>query len=173
MTEPVESRADTSGVDAEVFRQIMGSVAAPVTVVTGATRELVHGTTVSAFCSVSLRPPLVAVMLDNGSDLLRIIRRTRRFGINLLADDQRDLAMKFATKGAGKFESVAWVSDHGLPRLVGSTGWLVCRTARISRGGDHVIVLGHVTRAESDDRAPLIYHQRRFGTHTGWPGDMS
>ncbi|WP_461069861.1 flavin reductase [Streptomyces pseudoechinosporeus] len=43
-----------------------------------------HGTTVSAFASLSMTPPMVLVSLGERSQLLTIIRRTGRFGLNIL-----------------------------------------------------------------------------------------
>jgi hypothetical protein len=38
-------------------------------------------------------------------------------------------------------------------------------------GGDHLIVVGLVGRAEARDGAPLVYHQREFGTHSRYSRD--
>lgn len=45
----------------------MAAVASPVAVVTGMGSRRLHGTTVSAFVSVSLTPPMVLVSLENQS----------------------------------------------------------------------------------------------------------
>jgi len=66
--------------DDQTFRDLMAHVPAPVTVVTthdGAP----HGTTVSAFASLSLSPKLVMVSMDNNSRILQRIRHVRRFGL--------------------------------------------------------------------------------------------
>ena len=70
-----------------------------------------HGTTVSAFASLSLRPPMVLVSLDAGSDLLVMVRETERFGVNILGSDQSPLAMGFARKGSTKFDGVSFGYD--------------------------------------------------------------
>jgi flavin reductase (DIM6/NTAB) family NADH-FMN oxidoreductase RutF len=68
----------------QVFRELMAAVCAPVTVVTSADEAGPHGATVSAFASLSLRPPLT-VALDRRSALLASILGTRRLGVNVLA----------------------------------------------------------------------------------------
>ena len=154
----------SSGVDE--FRNTMASVCMPVTIVTAMDSSRPHGTTVSAFSSLSIEPPLVMVALDQASDLLAIIRATRRFGVNLLAHGQEDLAMKFARKGPDKFDGIAWRQTHGLPRLDGVGGWVVCEVEEMHEGGDHLILLGRVLAAEPIPDAPLVYHNRLFGTHS-------
>jgi flavin reductase (DIM6/NTAB) family NADH-FMN oxidoreductase RutF len=151
------------GVNPTTFREALGAVCAPVAVVTSHDGRP-HGTTVSAFSSLSLEPPLVLVALDRGSDLLDMIRRSGRYGINVLAHDQEPLATRFARKGADKFEGVAWELDHGVPRLEETATWIACRLHELTDGGDHVIAVGLVEHAEAGEGAPLLYRQREFGT---------
>jgi flavin reductase (DIM6/NTAB) family NADH-FMN oxidoreductase RutF len=149
-----------------VFRDVMAGVPAPVTVVTAMGGGLPHGTTVSAFASLSMNPPMVLVALDRGSELLGLIRSSRRFGVNVLGRTQSGWALAFARKGgADKFSGVRWEAEVGIPRLPGAPGWLVCEVADFVDGGDHVIVLGNVVAAETSGGAPLTYHARGFGTH--------
>ncbi|WP_033288204.1 flavin reductase family protein [Amycolatopsis jejuensis] len=149
----------------DAFLDVMAAVPTPVSVVTAMDGTRPHGTTVSAFASLSLDPPMVLVALDRGSDLLKIVREQRRCGLNVLACAQSDLAKVFARKGAAKFTGVRWYSEDGLPRLDGVCGWLSCNVADLVDGGDHVVALGTVISAQVGNPAPLTYHAREFGTH--------
>src|SRR3954452_2969725 len=151
---------------ADRFREVMAGVATPVSVVTSMADGLPHGTTVSAFASLSMTPPMVLVSLDRGSDLLALVRESGRFGVNVLGATQSALALAFARKaGPGKFSGVRWDVDHGLPRLPGAPGWLACDVSALVEGGDHVVALAPVVAAETLDGRPLTYHGRVFGTH--------
>lgn len=150
---------------AEEFRAVMAGVATPVSVVTTLTDGAPHGTTVSAFASLSMTPPMVLVSLDRGSELLARLGHGSVFGVNVLGSDQAALALAFARKGSDKFTGVDWAPDAGAPRLAGSPGWLACTVSQLVEGGDHVIVLGEVQRAATTAAAPLTYHARTFGTH--------
>lgn len=153
------------------FREVMAGVATPVSVITTLCDGLPHGTTVSAFASLSMEPPMVLVSLDRGSELLARVQVTRRFGVNVLGAGQADLALTFARKGgAGKFTGIDWGSDSGLPRLPGTPGWLACDVYALVDGGDHVIALGTVVAADCVDVPPLTYHGRVFGTHAALEG---
>lgn len=148
------------------FREVMAHVPSPVSIVTALNGGLPHGTTVSAFASLSIEPPMVLVALDRGSELLASIRRTHRFGINVLGVAQSALALAFARKGGvRKFQGVKWDVHQDLPRLAGAPGWLACTVADLVGGGDHVIALGLVEVADTVEAEPLIYHRRVFGTH--------
>jgi flavin reductase (DIM6/NTAB) family NADH-FMN oxidoreductase RutF len=143
----------------------MASVCTPVSVVTAMAGDRPHGTTVSAFTSLSLDPPMVLVSLDKTSELLGHVRRAQVLGVNVLHAGQAALATAFARKGTDKFSGVGWTLEHGVPRLDGVMGWLACRVERLAEGGDHVVVFGRVVAAAGSPGAPLTYHQRRFGTH--------
>ncbi|MFE2940303.1 flavin reductase family protein [Streptomyces sp. NPDC059255] len=146
----------------------MTNVASPVAVVTTMDGRRPYGTTVSAFASLSLAPPMVLVSLDDRSQQLAIIRRTGRFGLNILSTRQAALAAAFARSGPDKFEGVAWSPSEGLPRLPDSAAWIAAEVDDYISAGDHTILLAQAVTAESAEGSPgpLTYHQRSFGTHT-------
>jgi flavin reductase (DIM6/NTAB) family NADH-FMN oxidoreductase RutF len=158
-------------VDPGAFRAVMATVCTPVSVVTAMAGDRPHGSTVSAFASLSLNPPMVLVSLDLSSDLLRHIRDSGAFGLNILHDGQAALAASFARKGDDKFDGVSWVLQAGVPRLDGCSGWLGCTVDRLVDGGDHVVAFGRVIDAGQEAASPLTYHQRQFGTHQALPAD--
>ena len=163
----------TADVDPGAFRAVMATVCTPVSVVTAMAGDRPHGSTVSAFASLSLNPPMVLVSLDLASDLLRHIRDSGAFGLNILHDGQAALAASFARKGDDKFDGVSWVLRAGVPRLDGCAGWLGCAVDRLVDGGDHVVAFGRVIDAGHAAASPLTYHQRQFGTHQALPDDAT
>ncbi|MGV0795000.1 flavin reductase family protein [Mycolicibacterium sp. XJ1819] len=163
-----------SGYMIESFRDLMACVCGPVcVVVTALAEEAPHGTTVSAFTSLSLNPPMVLVALDTESQLLAILRSAGRFSVNILGTRQADLARRFAVKGRDDFAGVGWSLECDVPRLDGVHGWLACEVDALVPGGDHVVVLGKVLAADAADATrsePLTYHRRTFGTHASIEG---
>jgi flavin reductase (DIM6/NTAB) family NADH-FMN oxidoreductase RutF len=153
---------------AAVFRDVMAGVCTPVAVITALDGDRPHGTTVSAFASLSVDPPMVLVSLARSSELLGLIRRTGTFGVNVLGSDQRELAAGFARKGQSKFDGVQWSEEWAVPRIAEVAGWLACEVRDLVPGGDHVVALGNVVAAATTDAAPLTYHRRAFGTHAAF-----
>jgi flavin reductase (DIM6/NTAB) family NADH-FMN oxidoreductase RutF len=147
------------------FLEVMAGVCAPVAVVTTAVNGLPHGATVSAFASLSLHPPMVMLALGRASRLAFGVAAARRFGVNVLASDQIDVAQAFGRRGGQKFDHIPWRFDQGLPRLSETPGWLVCEVSQMVDGGDHVVVFGSVTAGVATPRPPLTYYRRSFGTH--------
>lgn len=158
----------TALVDEQDFRDLMAGVCTPVTVITTAQDGTAYGATVSAFASLSLRPPMVSLALDRASGLLARVLATRRFGVNVLGADQDETARIFARRATDRFRAVPWRYDHGLPRLVDAPGWLVCELTSVAEGGDHLLLLGTAVHAAATDAAPLVYGHRTFGTHSAF-----
>jgi flavin reductase (DIM6/NTAB) family NADH-FMN oxidoreductase RutF len=150
------------GIDPTAFRSMFSEVCTPVGAVTAILDGKPHGTTVNAFVPISPDPPTLLVSLDRTSALLHIVQRTRRFGLNVLADDQWLIAKALATKDKDKFAGLQWRLEHGVPRLDGASGWLACEVKDAMPAADHVLVIGRVDSAESTGKSPLLYHRRSF-----------
>ncbi|WGL52020.1 flavin reductase family protein [Nocardioides sp. BP30] len=149
----------------DAFRLAMGHVASPVAVVTTYASGRPVGTTVSAFMSLSMAPPMVLVSLDHRSSLLAALAVGAPLGLNILAGDQRDVARIFATPGIDRFAAVDWAPRDAAPALSGVHAWVGARVSSLVGAGDHVLVLADVETAAHDTREPLVYHQRAYGTH--------
>jgi flavin reductase (DIM6/NTAB) family NADH-FMN oxidoreductase RutF len=143
----------------ERFRSVMGHFATGVTVVTANTPEGPVGMTANAVCSLSLEPLLLLVAFDNESRTLRAVQEHGRFGVNILAAGQDDLARLFAVKADehAKFAGVAHAMHDGIPVLEGALAWIGCRLERLIPAGDHTIGIGAVESAEAGSGDPLLW----------------
>lgn len=156
-----------------LFRDTLARFASGVTVVTSAHGEEIAGTTVSAFSSLSLDPPLVLVCLDETSATRALIEASRVFAVNILARGQRDLCDRFAQRrregDPHQFDGVAYDrAPTRSPLLRGCHAFVDCRVTAVHDGGDHRIYVGRVETLGSDDgpSEPLVYHAglyRLFG----------
>lgn len=154
-----------STVDPVTFRHLLGAFASGVTVVTARDPGgQPAGMTASAFCSVSLEPPLVLVCVGYASGFHEVLKATPRFGVNVLAADQATLSVRFAGDASTRFTGVALEPDTGddLPRIGGTTAFLVCETVEVFPGGDHAIFVARVLEGEVSDRPPLLHHQGAY-----------
>ncbi|MDQ0793023.1 flavin reductase family protein [Streptomyces sp. B1I3] len=148
-------------IDPRALRSCMGQFATGVTVITCRRGDVVHGTTVNAFTSVSLDPPLALVALDRRSRAGALLLEDGGYVINILDETQRDLAMHFA--GRPMADPVPWVDESGPhPRLAGAVAHLVCRPWQVHDGGDHTLHIGRVEEFESRPGRPLLFHRGAF-----------
>ncbi len=148
------------------FRKLLAGFPAPVTVVTAQIDGKPFGATVSSFASLSLDPPLISFALMNGAALLEVVRQAGACAINLLSHHQADIAMTFASKVEDRFSNLSWVWEHGQPRIIGASSFMVCDLREEIEGGDHALLFGHVRAGVSGNLPPLVYTARVFGTHS-------
>lgn len=146
----------------------MANVAAPVAIVTVLDDGVPHGTTVSAFCSLSMDPPMLLVSLDAGSSLLRHVGVGRTLGVNVLSAAHDQLALRFAQRGVDRFGGLDWYVADGAPALPDVHAWVAIEVERLVDAGDHVVVLGRATAAAAGTHRPLTYWQRSFGSHSSF-----
>jgi flavin reductase (DIM6/NTAB) family NADH-FMN oxidoreductase RutF len=148
-----------AAIDSGVFRRAVGHLPTGVTVVTAPGADGPSGLTANAVSSLSLDPPLMLACLDRGSRTLRAVEAAGRFGVNVLAADQADLARGFATKREmpEKWEGVGWSERAGVPALDGTVVWVACALRDVLAGGDHVIVTGSVLEVATADADPLVF----------------
>ena len=132
-----------------------------VTVVTAVGPSGPAGATANAVVSLSLEPPMMLACLDLGSRTLIAVEHARSFGINVLADDQADVARRFSTKDPHpeKWDGIAWSERSGTPMIAGSAIWLGCELAEVHEGGDHVIVTGTVSELQASEGTPLLFFE--------------
>jgi flavin reductase (DIM6/NTAB) family NADH-FMN oxidoreductase RutF len=152
-------------VSPEVFKRAVGSFATGVTVVTAVDRRgQRYGFTANSFASVSLDPPLVLLCLARRAPSAWAFEPGRPFNVNILAAHQQELSGHFASPKADKFASVAHREGaNGLPVLDDCHAHLECRLEHWYHGGDHLILVGWVERAEvNDDTQPLLFHRSRY-----------
>jgi flavin reductase (DIM6/NTAB) family NADH-FMN oxidoreductase RutF len=153
-------------IDTEEFRRALSSWPSGVTIVTSHAGDDVMGMTVSAFSSVSLSPPLVAVCADRTAVTHGLIERSGVFTVSVLAAGQEALSNRFASKREEhrRFEGLACpIGATGCRRIPGAVGWLDCRVVQTVAAGDHTIYIGRVEATELTDRLPLLYCRSTYG----------
>lgn len=120
----------------------------------------------SSLASVSLEPPLVSFAVCRASGSGRAWSRAEGGLVHLLHERQRPVASAFAAAGADRFGGrFPWVwSEEDYPELVDRLALLAIRTAARHLVGDHLVVIGAVSRVGAGDapRRPLAYHDGAY-----------
>ncbi len=149
-------------VNEEEFRSALGRFAVGVTVITTRSADGEdHGMTVSAFCSLSLQPPLILVCIDKAASIYDIITTAPNFVVNVLSMSQEPVARRFSVVDIDRFEGVGFSRGRGeIPVIDDAVTILECRRTGSYDGGDHTIILGEVEEARwNDGGRPLLYYR--------------
>jgi flavin reductase len=147
------------------FRKAMGCFATGVTVLTMNHEGEVLGMTANAFASVSLEPLLVLVCVDRRARTHAHLHAKKRFGVNVLAENQRALSEYYAREIAAEGNPSGARFDHtqhGTPVLHGALAYLECRLESTQDAGDHTIFLAEVEDVVVREGDPLLYFRSQY-----------
>jgi flavin reductase (DIM6/NTAB) family NADH-FMN oxidoreductase RutF len=156
------------GLNPAEFRKAMGCFATGVTIITVDLEGEVHGMTANAFASVSLDPPLVLVCVDHATRTHAHLHAKKRFGINVLGEDQRAISEYYArvdrthenaeAEAGARFDR----TKLGTPMLRGSLAFLECRLNSAEVAGDHTIFIAEVEDVVVREGEPLLFFRGKY-----------
>lgn len=148
--------------DPETFRSVLGRFASGVTVVT--VRDAGNhdcGMTVSAFCSVSLAPPLVLICIDKSASSHDALLAASHFAVNVLAASQEPISRRFSSvDDETRFDGVGYTRGvSGAALIDDALAHIECRRVQHHSAGDHTVVIGEVEAAVAHSHRPLLYYR--------------
>jgi len=148
-------------VSPDEFRNVLGRFPSGVTVVTTkATDGSDQGMTVSAFCSLSLEPPLVLICIEKTASVYAALTTAPAFIINILSAKQEQVARRFSIVDIDRFEGIGFSrSRNGIVILDDVLGVIECNRFSLHDGGDHTIVVGEVEAGRAENGTPLLYYR--------------
>ena len=122
----------------------------------------VHGMTASSFTSVSLDPLLILICVSQSAQMLPLVKQQKRFGVNILKDDQRAMSEYFArTEESDETEKRLGIryrwTETGIPLLEDALVHLACNVVDSHIAGDHTVFIAEVESVEVYDGEPLLY----------------
>lgn len=142
------------------FVEAMARWASGTVVVAVRTDPSIAAITATSFASVSREPPLILVCVGQDATVASFLDDGERFGVSILAEEQRRLASMFADRGPLARDEFAAEGD---PIVAEALAGLGCTVRGNYPGGDHRIVVGEVDSVElGGERAPLVYYGRGY-----------
>lgn len=157
-------------VDVDTFRNVMGSFATGVTVVTVSAEDGDHGMTVNSFASVSIDPPLVLFNADVDTTTHDYVAESEEYAVNVLTAEQEWISNRFAGEHQDMddpFEDVPTTrAETGVPIIEDTLAYIDCTVWEAYDGGDHTIFVGEVEDLDvgEADADPLTFYQGGYGT---------
>jgi flavin reductase (DIM6/NTAB) family NADH-FMN oxidoreductase RutF len=159
---PLDTIRGVMGTD--TYREAAGHFTTGVAVITTLHEGRRYGVTASAVTSLSLDPPMLLVCLNRSLATRDAVVATRRFAVNVLAEDQAALAMQFATRAPDKFAGVAVAEGlDGVPLLADALAHLQCTVVDPVDAATHTVLLAEVDATSIATGSPLAYFRGSFG----------
>jgi flavin reductase (DIM6/NTAB) family NADH-FMN oxidoreductase RutF/pimeloyl-ACP methyl ester carboxylesterase len=148
-----------ANIDPKDLRRAFGTFMTGVTVVTTKDAQgLPRGFTANSFSSVSLEPPLLLVCISKLAGSFETFTKSQNFAVNILAENQKDVSGRFASKAPDKFANLDWSpGTSGSPLIKGAVANFDCAQHQIVDAGDHIILIGRVISYSYKDASALGY----------------
>ena len=144
------------------LRNTLGQFPTGVAIVTALTADLQPvGMTINSFSAVSLAPALISWCIDHQSVGYEIYANAENFTVTVFAEDQQDLALRFATRGANKFQDIE-IGGNDTPVIPNGCAWFKCEAYRSILLGDHTMLIGRVIEFAKNPIQPLVFQGGQF-----------
>jgi flavin reductase (DIM6/NTAB) family NADH-FMN oxidoreductase RutF len=158
----------TAPADAAYVKRALRNLAGGVSVITAGRGDDRTGATVTSATGLSMDPPTMIVSINKGSSTWPVISRYGHFCVNILAEDQQEIASRFAgvggVKGVARYEGADWtVLASGAPVLTNALAAIDCEVEEIIERHSHAIILGRAVAVLSGSGRSLIYHNGGYG----------
>lgn len=154
------------------MRRAMGAFASGVTIVSGIDDGEPVGFACQSFASVSLDPPLVLFCADHRGRAWPRIRKSGRFNVSVLGEDQSEICARFGSSRGEKFGGLIWhESTWGTPLFDAGLLRVHCEVEDVHVAGDHDVVIGRVLAIDvpDDENRPMIFFRGKFGVDNNDP----
>jgi flavin reductase (DIM6/NTAB) family NADH-FMN oxidoreductase RutF len=144
------------------IRAGFGRLAVAVAVITTLDDGQPHGCTGMAWAEHAT-PPLLLTTLRVGGHTRELVGAARRFGVNVLCEEQRAYVARFAARSpdpAARFAGVPFSPGPacGVPVLDGCAAAFECEVKDIYPFGGHDIVIGRVAWAAAAEGGQPVIH---------------
>jgi flavin reductase (DIM6/NTAB) family NADH-FMN oxidoreductase RutF len=148
-------------IDSATFRSVLGRFVSGVTILTARDAAGVdHGMTASAFCSVSLNPPLVLASIAHDATLHPVLLAQDEMAVSILTASQEAIARRFAEKLDNRFDGVGFTRGlTGAPLIEGALAIIEGHVVHRYAGGDHTVFVAEVLAASATMDEPLVYYR--------------
>ncbi|GEO85665.1 MULTISPECIES: flavin reductase [Alphaproteobacteria] len=155
------------GVSKTEFRNAMARVCAPVNIITTNGPAGRGGFTATAMCSVTDEPPTLLVCMNSRSAQTSMFLENKRFCVNVLTPEHRDLANLFAGGSAdmeARYAAAHWIEMvGGTQALADAIVSFDCELEDLHKVGTHHVLIGRVESLRSRvDGAALAYFDRNY-----------
>jgi flavin reductase (DIM6/NTAB) family NADH-FMN oxidoreductase RutF len=159
-----------AAVNLERFRQAFKRTAGGVSVITVHHGDVRSGMTATSVVSFSADPAELLITVNPDSSSFPLLQASRCFGVNMLTQDQREIAGRFSgfdgVKGEARYANAPWYQgQYGAWLLPDAAAALECEVHDIwLRSSGNSVVIGRIKAIHlaAHPQPPLVYTQGRY-----------
>lgn len=158
--------------DPQAKKIALRSIQYGLQVLTAADGEELAAAGVNWLSQASFEPPLIMIAVKSDNDSCAVIKRSNAFAINVLAEDQLDIAKAFfrttvAEDGLLNGYRFEPSPQTGSPLLLDLPYWFDARVVETVERGDHTVFVAQVVDAGVRDEGAVPLSLRSTGMNYG------
>ena len=144
----------------EDFLIAMRGITSTVNVISAKLNEERHAMTATSVVSLSLSPPAMIICVNKEASIHNILRKDKKFVINVLSDRQQNLSelCSSSEEGESRFKDGGWVMEDEIVFNYNSVSNIICNCTDVVDHSTHSVFFGDVMEVKNNnkDRA-LLY----------------
>ena len=144
----------------EDFLIAMRGITSTVNVISAILKEERHAMTATSVASLSLSPPAMIICVNKEASIHNILRKDKKFVINVLSNQQLNLSelCSGSEEGESRFKDEGWVTEDEIVFNVNSVSNIICNCTDVVDHSTHSVFFGDVVEVKNNnqDRA-LLY----------------
>lgn len=151
----------------DALREALSGFANTVSVVATAHGGQRFGFMSTAVCIVDFDAPTLLITVNRTASSHDPIAASGSFSVNILAESQEDIAVRFTGfrghKGEARFEGAQWTTlETGAPVLQNAVAALDCRLLQSHAFAKQTLFFGQLVAAQRGAGKPLLYFARAY-----------
>tara|TARA_B100001769_G_scaffold266356_1_gene252557 strand:- start:166 stop:645 length:480 start_codon:yes stop_codon:yes gene_type:complete len=144
----------------EDFLMAMRVITSTVNIISAKLNEERHAMTATSVASLSLSPPAMIICVNKEASIHNILRKDKKFVINVLSDRQQNLSelCSSSEEGESRFKDGGWVMEDEIVFNYNSVSNIICNCTDVVDHSTHSVFFGDVMEVKNNnkDRA-LLY----------------
>jgi len=144
----------------EDFLVAMRGITSTVSVISAKLSEQRYAMTATSVASLSLSPPAMIICVNKEASIHNILRKDKKFVINVLSNKQQNLSESCSNneEGESRFKDDGWVSEDEIVFNSNSVSNIICNCAGIVDHSTHSVFFGDVKEVKINNQGrPLLY----------------
>jgi len=144
----------------EDFLTAMRGITSTVNVISAKLNEERHAMTATSVASLSLNPPAMIICVNKEASIHDILRKDKRFVVNVLSNKQQHLSelCSSSDEGESRFQDEGWITEDEIVFNSNSVSNIICNCTGIVDHSTHSVFFGDVMKVKiNNQERALLY----------------
>ena len=144
----------------EDFLMAMRGITSTVNVISAKLNEERHAMTATSVASLSLSPPAMIICVNKEASIHNILRKDKKFVINVLSNKQQNLSelCSGSEEGESRFKDGGWVTEDEIVFNNNSVSNIICNCTGIVDHSTHTVFFGDVMEVKNNNQDRVLLY---------------